>query len=251
MSHSKTFFRKGLRKMATLVPVSALPVDALLSLVQRFAAGLAHVVFVHDWQLEARGRPQFFKHQINLSRWSSEPFRWSFTARGVYAREAMFRGCKVLDLCCGDGSYSFLFFSDVAGHIDAIDNDPYAIAYARKYRASPPISYRQVDIVAEPLPAGDYDVIVWNAAICYFADHEIRQILSKIIAAGKPSMKLCGMLPKANGWIDHKTEFADVACVDRFLAEFFALVSVREIDEGSAITFYFQASAPLNPGVTA
>ena len=43
----------------------------------------------------------------------------------------MFDKCKVLDVCCGDGSYSYMFFSDIAGHIDAIDNDEYALQYAK------------------------------------------------------------------------------------------------------------------------
>ena len=205
---------------------------------------MAGALYLRDWLLEARGRPQFFKHQINLGRWPLQPMRWSFAARGVYAREGMFKGCKVLDLCCGDGSVSYLFFSDIAGHVDAVDNDPYAIAYARRYFRSPVIDYRQVDIINGELPSNGYDFVVWNAAICYFSEADIRRILEKIVAAGKPSLRLVGMLPRANNWIDHKSEFADRTAVAGLLEGYFSSVHVREVDEVTGTTFYFQADAP-------
>lgn len=237
----KQFIGTVVRKL----PLRFLPIDSALTVSQRISAGLAALLFQRDWRLEARGRPQFFKHQINLSRWLWEPSRWSFTARGVYAREHMFRGCKVLDLCCGDGTYSYLFFSDIAGHIDAVDLDRYAIEYAKKHYQAPSIAYRNIDIIKEPLPSCDYDVVVWNAAICYFSEQDIRGILVKIVQAGRSSLVLDGMLPKANGWVDHKTEFADTRSVERLLRDYFGVVMVKEVDEGPTITFYFHASAPL------
>jgi SAM-dependent methyltransferase len=217
----------------------------MLRVSQRVTSALAGGLFFREWRLQAYGRPQFFKHQINLCRWPSEPARWSFTARGVYAREGMFRNCRVLDLCCGDGSYSHLFFADIASKIDAVDNDPRAIAYARRYNSSPVISHHKLDIVAAPFPGTDYDIVVWNAAICYFSEQEIRGILGKIVSAGGPALKLTGMLPKANGWVDHKTEFEDSESVARLLREYFKVVSIKDVDEVSAVTFYFQASVPL------
>jgi SAM-dependent methyltransferase len=150
-----------------------------------------------------------------------------------------------LDLCCGDGSYSFLFFSDIAGHIDAVDIDSRAIAYAMKYRASPVISYCELDVLRQPLPNTEYDVVVWNAAICYFYEKDIKAILQKIANAGKRSMQFSGMLPRANGHPDHKTEFEDRRSVAALLRQFFDNVQVHEVDEGQVVTFYFQASDPL------
>jgi len=205
----------------------------------------ATLILIRDWPLQAYGWPQFFKHQINLCRWRFEPSRWSFTARGVYARENMVKGCAVLDLCCGDGTYSRLFFSDIAGEIDAVDNDPQALAYARRYNASPVIDYRKIDIVNEALPSAKYDVVVWNAAICYFTQEEIGNILGKIVNAGKPGMKFCGSLPKASGYVDHKTEFEGAESVRCLLRGYFSIVAVKEVDEISTVTFYFQATTPL------
>jgi SAM-dependent methyltransferase len=218
----------------------------MMLLSQRVSAVLARALVFREWHCEAYGRPQFFKHQVNLSRWANDPSQWAFTARGVYARAHMLRNCKVLDLCCGDGSYSYLFFSDIAGNIDAVDNDPHAIRYARLRHSRPNISYHQLDIVREALPARDYDVVVWNAAICYFSEEAIGNILRKIASAGGSHLILCGMLPRANGWIDHQTEYQDAASVMKLLTAYFESVTVKEIDEVTAVTFYFQACKPLH-----
>jgi SAM-dependent methyltransferase len=233
------------RRIAGWLPLRWLPLDLALRASQRLTLLFARLLFVRDWQLEARGRPQFFKHSMNLAHWPFDPARWAFAARGVHPREAMRRGCRVLDLCCGDGAYSRLFFADIAGHVDAVDLDRHAIAYARRYHAARNIVYRELDIVQQPFPANDYDIVVWNAAICYFTESDIRAILKKIVAASRPEMCFFGMLPRANGWIDHRTEFADTNAVEAFLGDYFSKVAVREVDEGAAVTFYFVASAPL------
>jgi SAM-dependent methyltransferase len=222
-----------------------LPIDLALQAGFSGVAFLARLAMIRDWTLQARGRPQFFKHRVNIARWHHEPRRWSFAARGVYAREVMRRGARVLDLCCGDGSYSHLFFSDVASRVDAVDLDGHAISYARRNYRNPAISFRQMDILADELPSKDYDVVVWNAAICYFTIPEIDTVLRKVIAVSCHDMKLVGMLPRANGWVDHKTEFADAGSVESLLSRYFAEVAVRELDEGATTTYYFRASTPL------
>jgi SAM-dependent methyltransferase len=237
--------KKQLAGAVASATLALVPLESLLRLSQRTSSALAGILFTRDWRLQLYGRPQFFKHLINLGRWASEPSRWSFTARGVYAREIMFSNCKVLDLCCGDGSYSYLFFSDIAAKIDAVDNDPQAIAYARKYNSAPVISYHRLNIITDALPGSDYDVVVWNAAICYFSEAEIRGILQKIVCAGSARLRLAGMLPKANGWIDHKTEFEDSKSVARLLHDYFETVAMTDVDEVSVVSFYFKASRPL------
>ena len=223
-----------------------LPLDSLLLLSQRISSLISSLLFLRDWHLQASGRPQFFKHEINLSRWRFEPARWAFAARGVYAREGMFEGCSVLDLSCGDGSTSYLFFSDIAGHIDAVDNDDIALEYARRFHSRPSISYHKIDIVNQALPEGRYDFVIWNAAICYFSDEEIKSILRKIAVVGKASMVFSGMLPGASGYVDHKTEFPDTESVKKLLENYFGVVRTHEIAEASGRTFYFEASTPLS-----
>src|SRR5690242_8853183 len=83
--------RKHLKRAARGA-MHLLPLDILLALSQRCSSILAGSLILRDWRLDASERPQFFKHQINLSRWRFEPGRWSFAARGVYARQSMFKG---------------------------------------------------------------------------------------------------------------------------------------------------------------
>src|SRR2546427_938516 len=45
------------------------PLDVLLLLSQRTGKRIASILMFRDWWLEAYGRPQFFKHEINLSLW--------------------------------------------------------------------------------------------------------------------------------------------------------------------------------------
>lgn len=242
----RSLFNRALRSTLRLVPSWLMPLDLLLRGAMRVTSAISRGIFVLDWRVEVRGRPQFFKHQIDICCWPFEPSLWSFAARGVYARENMFRGCKVLDLCCGDGSYSYLFFSDIAGAIDAVDNDSSAVAYARSYFSSPVINHHRLDIVSQYFPAKEYDFIVWNAAICYFKKVDIENIVRKCLSAGKTSFELSGMLPKANQHTDHKTEFNDVSEVKCLFASYFDVVNVKEIDEGNSTTFYFKCRSPVS-----
>ena len=240
----KKNIKKFVLRILSLVPIRFFPLDLFLRVSQWITSTIAYLLFIRDWQLEANGRPQFFKHTINLARWPFEPSRWAFVVRGVYSRETMFRGCKVLDLCCGDGSYSKLFYSDIASHIDAVDNDSVAIKYARKYHSNSKISFHKIDIINQDLPSTGYDIVVWNAAICYFELDEIKRIILKIIKSGKPSMQLIGMMPKANGWVDHKTEFSETEPIRQLFSQYFKDVTIKEVDEIAITTFYFQVSSP-------
>lgn len=190
------------------------------------------------------GRPQFFNHQLNIYQWRYEPKLWSFTARGVYPREKMFQGCKVLDVCCGNGSYSYLFFSDIAGCVDAIDKDVNALAFARKNFALKNINYLEVDVIKDKFPSVDYDFIVMNAAISYFDEYEIDILLQKVAASGKDSMVLFGMTPVSNNYVDHKKEFSDSTDLEKVLGRYFGRVDIKIVDEGSGKSMYFSACEP-------
>ena len=222
-----------------------LNLNLFFRMAQRTAYLTARLAYFYDWVVMPYGWPQFFNHQINLYQWMYRPSAWNFTARGVYARERMFRGCKVLDLCCGDGSYSYLFFSDIAGAIDAVDRDPQALLHARKYYASRPnIRYRRLDIVTDEFPRSDYDFVVWNTAICYFDIQDIHRILRKIADCGTPGMYLYGNAPLTTGYVDHKTEFKDAAELQGLLMNYFTDVHVQQIDELTMQNVYFRAAGP-------
>jgi len=66
--------------------------------------------------------------------------------RGVFSLLALAPGCKVLELCCGDGFNAYYFYSSRAGSIHSVDFDPKAIAYAKKHFQAENVTYTLADI---------------------------------------------------------------------------------------------------------
>jgi methylase of polypeptide subunit release factors len=102
--------------------------------------------------------PEWFDHRANLFRWSELRLPY-WVERGAYSCEPMFSGCRVLDLCCGDGFYAYYFYSSIASRIDAVDRDPKAIRHAKKWHHHPNIQFVQLDAVSDAFPMAEYDVI--------------------------------------------------------------------------------------------
>ena len=69
-------------------------------------------------------------------------------------------GSTVLDLCCGDGFYSYYFYKDLANKIDAIDNDFDAIRYSNKYHNAKNITYFKMDVNKAEFPSNYYDYVI-------------------------------------------------------------------------------------------
>jgi len=240
------FYKKILKRVIEAV-LSILLLDWWIFIFSKILYYLSKLLFLRDWRYNDSDVPKFFKHQIDVNLWRFNPSEWSFTLRGSLARLHIFQGCKVLDLCCGDGSYSYLFFSDVSSSVDAIDYDHSAISYAKRYYKHSKINYQQVNIIDTEFPANDYDVIVWNAGISYFTKEQIKIVLDKIVNSGGEKLILCGMTPKANGHIDHKTEFETVGELRMLLNAYFEEINIQEVIEGNnsnIVTFYFNAQKP-------
>lgn len=236
---------KKIVKVFAAVCFRVINLDLFFRISQRLSAGIANLIFFKDWGLRINGLPAYYDHRLNLYKWIYNPEEWAFTARGVYARERMFRGCKVLDLCCGDGSYSYFYFSDIAGSIDAVDKDTAAIKHAAKHYCRSNITYHKLDVTKDKLPSSDYDFIVWNAAICYFDIIDIQAVLKKIAYAGNPVMSFYGMTPLATGYVDHRTEFKDISELKGLLMQYFTYVHIWSIDEITVKNVYFYASGPI------
>ncbi len=222
-------------------------IDIMFTMAQSVSRFFANLLFYRDWACKVNGLPKYFDHHINLYRWTKDPKQWDFIVRGFYPREKMFPGCKVLDLCCGDGSYSYLFYSDIAGLIDAVDADGTAIKKAEKINHAANIKYHQLDIIKDAFPSSGYDFVIWNAAICYFDLSDIHKILKKIAVSGNGSMQLYGITPLATGFIDHKHEFGDTQELKVLLEQYFADVHLKEvkIENAKKRDIYFRAKAPV------
>jgi 2-polyprenyl-3-methyl-5-hydroxy-6-metoxy-1,4-benzoquinol methylase len=191
-------------------------------------------------------RPEWFDHRADLYRWAElrVPF---WVERGVFSREVMFEGCRVLDLCCGDGFYPYHFYSGTASQIDAVDRDRTAITHARKWHAHPRIRYALLDLIADEFPGTEYDVITWDGAIEHFSAEEIRQVLRKCVKVLKtPHGVLNGYTIIARGsgrsHPDHQHEFATAEELKALLRGFFPFVGTLETKYTERHNLYFRGA---------
>jgi ubiquinone/menaquinone biosynthesis C-methylase UbiE len=216
--------------------------DSLLRAATSYARSYYRWDTFRRWS--AADTPEWFDHRADLYRFS-ELRRSYWAERGVYARELMHDGCRVLDLCCGDGFYTFHFYSEVASHIDACDWDPGAIAHASKVHRHPNVTYSQRNIIADPLPGAGYDVVVWDAAIEHFALADIDTVLDKVDAALARDGVLCGytILNEGNRMHpDHLHEFGSAEELARVLRRTFPHVVTLETTYPDRHNIYFRAS---------
>jgi cyclopropane fatty-acyl-phospholipid synthase-like methyltransferase len=152
--------------------------------------------------------------------------------REILVRKQMRSDCIVLDLFCGDGVYSRYFYSSVAGHIDAVDKDPGAIAHAKRWHSHPRIRYLVLDAVKKDLPSLSYDVIAWFEAIEHLSEGEYRAIIQRVKDAMKGTGMLIGSTPivpaerEGQGNWEHKNEFAGVPTLREFLSRDFPSVEI-------------------------
>jgi hypothetical protein len=130
--------------------------------------------------------PTWFPHRLNLATWSEQRDS-HFLERGIYSNEVIAPGNTVLELCSGDGFYSYFFFSKKAQHIDAIDIDQMALAHAQEYHSLPNIHYHQADIIKDPFPRNTYEVVIWDSAIRRLKKEEMKIVLEKISTVLKPT----------------------------------------------------------------
>jgi SAM-dependent methyltransferase len=151
-----------------------------LSNLQKFSPK-GQVFAIHLENLEGL----FFKPQQNIE--------WLET--GFLCRRFPLKDKKILDLCCGDGLYSYIFFSD-AYLVDAIDFSSDALKFSQKMKMHHPnIKYSKIDILREPFPQKKYDLIFWRAGIAYFSTYDLKKILQKISKSLNKNGYLIGSSP--------------------------------------------------------
>jgi 2-polyprenyl-3-methyl-5-hydroxy-6-metoxy-1,4-benzoquinol methylase len=189
----------------------------------------------HKLQLQAEWhsgtQPEWYDHLIFqhwLWRVSRNPMSWE---RGVFGMLAMKHGCRVLDLCCGGGFFAHHFFSIRAKSVVSVDFDPVAIAHAKKNFEAPNVEYRCVDIRTE-MPEGQFDNVVWDAAIEHFTQEEITAILTNIKKRLGHEGTLTGYTlvekPTGKSLVHHEYEFKSKGELAATLKRFFVNVLVFE-----------------------
>jgi SAM-dependent methyltransferase len=194
-----------------------------------------------DWTLApALGRqpPHFFDHRGEFLEFAlgERPLNPAVFSRAFFSSELVHPGDRILDIGCGAGFFSMRFFAAVAGHIDAIDIEPTAVAAGRRWNAAPNVSYWQLDAVNDPFPSDGYDMIVWDGAIGHFPREVTQQVLAKVAKALEPEGTFVGSESLGCEGHDHLQFFDGLAELRNVLAPHFRHVRLRErsflINEG-------------------
>lgn len=140
-----------------------------------------HSMLMHycEWVFSEKN-PSHYKHEIDLYNWIYDSSRVEFVEGGGVCRLFLNNQDNILDICSGDGSFSYLFCSDIASKVDAIDYDLDAINYAKKTYGKKNINYIHGDILSYKLDLNVYDMVIWSAGIAYFSELQRSQIFNKI-----------------------------------------------------------------------
>jgi len=175
--------------------------------------------------------------------------------RGVFSSYAL-KGMSgnlgnTLDLCCGDGFYSYYFYSLNSLMVTAIDFDPLAIKTAKKFHKSTNINFTLGDI-RKDIPDGPFDNIVWDAAIEHFTETEIVSLMGKIKIVLSPDGILSGYTiqePQKKGkhLHQHEYEFHNAEDLGRFLSPHFKNVQILSTVFPQRTNYYFFASDQTFP----
>ncbi|PKM92500.1 MAG: hypothetical protein CVU81_00145 [Euryarchaeota archaeon HGW-Euryarchaeota-1] len=184
----------------------------------------------------------WFDHRLDELNWPNNLF---WIERGVFGRKYIEKEDKVLDLCCGDGYFSIVFYSSVENvQIDAIDIDENVLELGKMCNTNKCIKFYQKDILKDIFPLKDYDVILFFEAIEHFAADDFSIIAKKINKCLKKGGYLIGSTPlvsiKEVGNWQHQNEFSNVDDLKNFLAKYFNNVDVWITEHPERITAYFE-----------
>jgi SAM-dependent methyltransferase len=233
-----------------------LPLGAVLAVNRALRAVTARghkLQYLLQWRIAPR-QPGWFDHFINQYCWhdSRDPSPW---ARGTLGLLGMKPGCRVLDLCCGDGFYPYHFYSTMASRIVALDYDPAGIRFAKRNFPASNLEFRCADI-RTGLPKETFDNVTWDAGIDFFGLPDIKVILEGIKNRLAPAGLLSGVAPKLRkgevAHSDQRHEFSSAQELGALLRDFFRNVAVLDLPgaaEGRDALYFYASdgSVPLDP----
>jgi len=215
----------------------------------RSVAMFTHKVqYVIEWGISPN--PEWFDHFLDqYYLWPEFLTPWSWE-RGVFSLLAIKQGARVLELCCGDGFNAQHFYAIRAGSIISVDLDPDAISFANKNFHAKNVTYLTADIRTQ-MPKGQFDNIVWDAAVEHFTEEEIghlmTEIKSRLCEGGVLSGHTIVEQDHGKSHHEHEYEFTSKEDLMRFLNPFFRNVRVFETIYPSRHNLYFFASDGMLP----
>jgi len=145
--------------------------------------------------------------------------------RGINGLKPLPIGAKVLDLGCGDGIFSGIFYSTRAKDVEAVDWDPKIITLAKKNYQRPNVVFRQADITKISLQK-KYDAVYLFAVIEHFTVAEGQGLVKKISLALNEGGYFMGSTPlfseKGGHNVEHQNEFSTEQEVKDFVSMAFS-----------------------------
>jgi ubiquinone/menaquinone biosynthesis C-methylase UbiE len=230
--------------------IKGLPaVKAFNRAVRKFSANTHYFQHLVEWS--SSPHPEWYDHFLDQHwGWSKigTGMPWE---RGVFSSLTLLKNGKALELCCGDGFNAYHFYAIHLDSIISVDFDGAAIEHARNNFKNPKITYEVCDIRTS-IPSGEFDNVIWDAAIEHFTESEISKIISDIKERLTDKGILSGytITTRPDGkkmHHDHEYEFSSKEDLMRVLSPHFQRVRIFETDYPDRHNLYFYASerAPL------
>ena len=213
-------------------------------LARKWARSAHKRLMIAQWALG--DNPEWFDHDIDLY------YQWIATGnslwleRGVFSSLCIKPGASVLELCCGDGFNASNFYANKCKQIIACDFDKSAIKHARKAYKRNNLKFVEADIRTN-MPNGNFDNIIWDAAIEHFTESEIDKLISDIKQRMKQGAIISGYTIVENDagvkhLHQHEYEFKSKQDLLRFFEPHFKYITVFETIFPSRHNLYFWAS---------
>jgi SAM-dependent methyltransferase len=149
--------------------------------------------------------------------------------RAFFTSEVIRDGDVILDIGCGDGTFTKKFYSPRCAKVLAIDIDRSAIRQSRRSNSAPNIEYRISDAVSEPFPGDAFDVIILDGSLGHFSANGADILLLKIANAIKENGIFAGSESLGVEGHDHLQYFNSLEDLYNLLKKSFRFIQLRSI----------------------
>jgi SAM-dependent methyltransferase len=191
----------------------------------------------------------FTDHYINQFLLMSTQKRTWWLEGPAFCGLAIEPGARILDLGCGTGYYTDVFFSPFAAEIVAVDIDARAIETARRLHQAKNIRYEVMDF-RTTLPAGPFDVVVWTPTIFAYTPDDVRVLMGKLRGVMADNARLCGFTCVETNRSGREILWHDMPSLAERLKQYFTNVRAFErvhptVQPPRRELFFFASDGPL------